>query len=61
MRTLTGTLSIDIVVFCTFGFQVRLVWRFEWLTLFPNVTPLPQIWHRGKLCHPLVRVGRDFA
>jgi hypothetical protein len=28
-------------VFCTFGSQRRLVFRLEWLTLWPNATPLP--------------------
>ena len=28
-------------VFWTFGSQRRLVFRFEWLTLWPNTTPLP--------------------
>lgn len=29
------------VVFWTFGSHRRLVLRFEWLTLWPNATPLP--------------------
>jgi hypothetical protein len=29
----------------TFGFQVRLVRLWEWLTLMPKVTPLSQNWH----------------
>ena len=28
-------------VFCTLGSQRRLVLRFEWLTLWPKVAPLP--------------------
>jgi hypothetical protein len=28
-------------VFWTLGSQRRLVFRFEWLTLWPNTTPLP--------------------
>jgi hypothetical protein len=29
----------------TFGFQIAFVFLFEWLTLCPNWTPLPQISH----------------
>ncbi len=52
MRTLTGTPSRAIVVFCTLGNQRRLVRRLEWLTLLPYVTPLPQIWQTGKVSPP---------
>jgi hypothetical protein len=31
------------VVFWMFGIQRRFVFRLEWLTLWPNVTPFPQI------------------
>jgi len=31
--------------FWMFGIQRRLVRRFEWLTLWPNCGPLPQIEH----------------
>jgi hypothetical protein len=37
---------MKIVVFWMFGIQRRGVFRFEWLTLWPNATPLPQIWQR---------------
>ena len=36
---------ISTLTFLIFGFQVRLVFLFEWETLWPNVTPLLQIAH----------------
>ena len=41
-----GTPSTSTLVFWTFGSQRRFVFRFEWLTLWPNTTPLPQISQR---------------
>jgi len=43
-------------VFCTFGSQRRLVFRLEWLTLWPNATLLPHSSQRldtvgGKLAY----------
>src|SRR5258708_4204024 len=39
--------------FCRFGSKRRLVATIEWLRLFPNAGPLPQLWHtlaiRGSL------------
>jgi len=39
---------------CTLGFQVLLEERWEWETLLPNVTPLPQTEHFAIGKHPLV-------
>ena len=44
--TFRATPLITREVFWTFGSQRRGVARFEWLTLWPNDTPLPQISHR---------------
>ena len=38
-------LPISTLTFLILGFQVRLVFLFEWETLWPNVTPLLQIAH----------------
>ena len=32
---------------CTLGFQAALVWRLEWLTLLPDMMPLP---HTSQIC-----------
>src|SRR5712691_10431584 len=57
--------------FCRFGSKRRLVATIEWLRLFPNAGPLPQLWHtlaiggslaarklRPQLRHPQHRLGR---
>ena len=37
---------------CTLGFQAALVWRLEWLTLLPDMMPLPQT---SQICAIVVR------
>lgn len=39
------------LTFLMLGFQVRLVFLFEWETLLPNVTPLLQIAHFAMYMH----------
>ncbi len=47
-----GTLPTIIVVFWMFGRQGRFVFRLEWLTLWPKVTPLPHSSQRLRTLAP---------
>jgi len=50
--TRRGLPSIMMVVFWTFGFQVRADLWFEWLTLWPKLTPLPHSSQRDRTRTP---------
>jgi hypothetical protein len=40
-----GAFPTRILTFCRFGSKRRLVATIEWLRLFPNEGPFPQLWH----------------
>ena len=43
--TRRGAFPTRIFTFCRFGSKRRLVATIEWLRLFPNAGPFPQLWH----------------
>jgi hypothetical protein len=55
--TRVGRSLISRTAFWTFGRNARFVFRFEWLTLCPNVTVLPQISQRPFTATPLHGCG----
>jgi hypothetical protein len=42
-----------------FGFQVRLVFRWEWLTLLPDSSPLAQISQTLAMCYTSLTCGSN--
>src|SRR5262245_24549149 len=54
-------LSSVIVVFWTFGFHVRRVRFFAWLTLFPNDGFLPHSWHFAMINQPPRQLPSTFT
>jgi len=51
--TRVGWFLISRTAFWMFGRHMRFVFRFEWLTLWPKLTVLPQISHRPFTVSPL--------